>query len=105
MFDVAGGREERHRFETCPFRESCQRLGGGRHGQLGAVPAGEGVEAFDFVPVPAPQLGTGRHVLRPLVEMGVVPAQATRPEPIDEDAVAALVGVVHATDIHLAAAV
>ena len=72
--------------------------------QLLQVAAAELLEAARLMPEPLPQPGAGRQLLLPFVETGPLPGDATRPEPVDQDAMAVrrrrgLVGPLHA-DIH-----
>ena len=70
--------------------------------QLGAVAAGELVEALDAVVVPAPEVGARRSIGEPFVESCVGLGQPPRPQAIDEHPIARTTGVIHASKLHIA---
>jgi len=71
--------------------------------KLGAIAASELGIPVGFMAVPPSQLTGGRDLLAPLVQAGPLPAEAPRPQPVDEDPlpVFRLWWVVHPTNLHL----
>lgn len=89
VLDVASGRHQRDP-TGLGDTEQAKNCGARRwSGELGEIAGGELGELGGVVPVPPTQLGARRNVRGPLVERRRLLGDASRPEAVDEDAVAA----------------
>src|SRR5438874_2420944 len=80
--DVSGRCQQDHRCAMAPGNETGDGIPGLTYSQFLPVPAGELLEAVRVVAVPPTQLGTRRHVLCPVVDVGIRLLYAPRPEAV-----------------------
>src|SRR5579875_378179 len=85
--DVLGRRQQDQPLAGGDGSQPGDRVGRRRLRELTTVAAGELGEALGNVSVPAPQLGTGRHVLGPLVMVHRLLGQPARPQTVNQDTV------------------